>query len=64
MPNFIRQNEVSMANEHPKAQQPLLKSSCEMDKVPCKASIEHYPPGLTLNRYLSKILARSRKNLS
>ena len=31
MSNFIRQNEVNMANEPLKVQQPLLESSSEMD---------------------------------
>ena len=33
MSNFIRQNEVNMANEPLKVQQPLLESSSEMDTV-------------------------------
>ena len=35
MSNFIRQNEVNMANELLKVEQPLLESSNEIDKVPC-----------------------------
>ena len=35
MSNFIRQNEVNMANELLKVQQPLLESSSEMDKLLC-----------------------------
>ena len=35
MSNFIRQNEISMANELLKVQQPLLESSSEMDKLRC-----------------------------
>ena len=34
MSNFICQNEVNMANEPFKVQQPLLESSSEMDKLP------------------------------
>ena len=33
--NFIRQNEVNMANEPLKVHQSLLESSSEMDKLPC-----------------------------
>ena len=32
MSNFIRQNEVNMANELLKVEKPLLESSSEMDK--------------------------------
>ena len=32
---FISQNEVNMANERLKVQQPLLGSSSEMDKLRC-----------------------------
>ena len=35
MSNFICQNEVNMANEPFKVQQPLLENSSEMDKLPC-----------------------------
>ena len=35
MSNFICQNEVNMANEPLKVQQPLLESSSEMDKLRC-----------------------------
>ena len=35
MSNFIHQNEVNMANELLKVQQPLLESSSEMDKLRC-----------------------------
>ena len=35
MSNFFCQNEVSLANEPLKVQQPLLKSSSEMDKIRC-----------------------------
>ena len=38
MSNFIRQNEVNMANELLKVQQPLLESSSEMDKLRCISS--------------------------
>ena len=37
MSNFICQNEVNMANEPLKVQQPLLKSSSEIDKLRCTA---------------------------
>ena len=37
MSNFICQNEVNMANEPLKVQQPLLGSSNELDKLPCFA---------------------------
>ena len=35
MSNFISQNEVNMANEPLKVQQPHLESSSEMDKLRC-----------------------------
>ena len=35
MSNFIRQNEVNMANEPLKVEKPLLESSSEMDKLKC-----------------------------
>ena len=35
MSNFIGQNEVNMANEPLNVKQSLLKSSSEMDKLPC-----------------------------
>ena len=35
MSNFICQNEVNMANEPLKVQQPHLESSNEMDKLRC-----------------------------
>ena len=41
--NFIRQNEINMANEPVKVEHPLLESSSEMDKLPCLASTEHSP---------------------
>ena len=33
MSNFIRQNEVNMANEPLKVEKPLLESSSEIDKL-------------------------------
>ena len=33
MSTFICQNEVNMANEHLKVEQPLLESSSEIDKL-------------------------------
>ena len=41
MSNFIRQNEVNMANEPLKAEKPLLESSSEMDKLQCITNTEH-----------------------
>ena len=38
MSNFIRQNEVKMANEPLKVEKPLLESSSEMDKLQCKTN--------------------------
>ena len=38
MSNFIRQNEVNMANEPLKFEKPLLESSSEMDNLQCIAS--------------------------
>ena len=35
MANFIRQNEVNMANEPLKFEKPLVESSSEMDKLQC-----------------------------
>ena len=43
MPNFIRQNEVNMANEPLKVGKPLLESSSEMDKFQCITNTEHSP---------------------
>ena len=43
MSNFIRQNEVNMANEPLKVQQPLLESSSEMDKLRCITNTAHSP---------------------
>ena len=43
MSNFIRQNEVNMANELLKVQQPLLGSSSEMDKLRCISNTAHSP---------------------
>ena len=43
MSNFIRQNEVNMANEPLKAGKPLLESSSEMDKLRCITSLEQSP---------------------
>ena len=39
MSNFIRQNEVNIANQPLKFEQPLLKSSGEIDKLPCFTNI-------------------------
>ena len=41
--NSIRQIEVNMANEPVKVEQPLLESSSEMDKLPCKTNAKHSP---------------------
>ena len=41
MSNFIRQNEVNMANEILEVQQPLLKSSNEMDNLRCITNSAH-----------------------
>ena len=41
MSNFIRQNEVNMANEPLKVEKPLLESSSEMDKLQCITNTEH-----------------------
>ena len=35
MSNFIRQNEINMANQPLKVEKPLLESSSEMDKLQC-----------------------------
>ena len=43
MSNFIRQNEVNMANELLKVQQPLLESSSELDKLRCISNTAHSP---------------------
>ena len=43
MSNYIRQIEVNMANKLVKVEQPLLKSSSEMDKIPCKINTRHSP---------------------
>ena len=43
MSNFIRQNEVNMANEPLKVQDPLLESSSEMDKLRCITNTAHSP---------------------
>ena len=43
MSNFIRQNEVNMANEPLKVEKPLLESSSEMDKLKCITNTEHSP---------------------
>ena len=43
MSNFIRQNEVKMANESLKVEKPLLESSSEMDKLQCITNTEHSP---------------------
>ena len=41
MSNFIRQNEVNMANELLKPQQPLLECSSEMEKLQCLSNMAH-----------------------
>ena len=43
MLNFIRQNEVNMANEPLKVQQPLRESSSEIDKLRCITNTAHPP---------------------
>ena len=43
MLNYIRQNEVTMANEPLKVEQPLLENSSEMDTLPCISNTEHSP---------------------
>ena len=43
MSNFIRQNEVNMANEPLKVEKPLLESSSEMKKLACKTNTKHSP---------------------
>ena len=43
MSNFIRQNEVNMANEPLKVQQSLLESSSEMYKLRCISNTAHSP---------------------
>ena len=43
MSNHIRQNEVNVANERLIVEQPLLKSSSEMSKLPCATYIERSP---------------------
>ena len=39
--NYIRRNEVNLANEPLKVEQPLLESSSEIDKLPCITNTEH-----------------------
>ena len=39
--NFIRQNEVNMAKDPFKVQQPILESSSEMDKLQCITNAAH-----------------------
>ena len=41
MSNFIRHNEVNMANEPPKYQQQLLERSSGIEKFPCLNENEH-----------------------
>ena len=41
MPNFIRQNEVNMANKPLKVEKLLLECSSEMDKFQCITNTEH-----------------------
>ena len=43
MSNFIRQNEVNLADEPLKVEQPLLESSSEMDNLQCITNTEHSP---------------------
>ena len=43
MSKFIRQNEVSMAIEPLKVQQPLLENSSEMYKLRCITNTAQYP---------------------
>ena len=43
MSNYIRQNEVNMADEPLKVEHPLLESSSESDKLPCKTNNKHSP---------------------
>ena len=43
MSNFIHQNEVKMAKEPLKVQQPFLESSSEMDKLLCITNTENLP---------------------
>ena len=43
MSNFIRQNEVNIASESLKVQQPLLESSSEMDKLRCITNTARSP---------------------
>ena len=56
MSNFIRQNEVNMANEPLKVENPLLESSSEMDKLQCITNTEHSPD--------TKITVMSRDKIS
>ena len=43
MSNFMRQNEVNMANEPLKIEKPTLEISSEMDKLQCITNNEHSP---------------------
>ena len=43
MSNSIRKNEVNIADEPLKFQQPLLESSSEMDKLQCITNTVHSP---------------------
>ena len=43
MSNFIRQNEVNIANEPLKVEKPLLESSSGMDKLQCITNTEQSP---------------------
>ena len=43
MSKFIRQNEVNMANDPHKFQQPFLESSSEMDNLRCITNTAHSP---------------------
>ena len=43
MSNFIRQNEVKMANKPLKVEKPLLESLSEIDKLQCITNTERSP---------------------
>ena len=43
MSNSIRKNEVNIADEPLKFQQPVLESSSEMDKLQCITNTVHSP---------------------
>ena len=54
MSNFLRQNEVNMANKPLKVQQPLLESSSEMDKLRCLTNTAHSPVTVMGTNFLSR----------